>query len=292
MATLLSQKRGAEVMKQNCRLLYTALASIVVVLLIFGAGNETAANVTTDVASSITSTATTTNVISRPIGSIKSKITIGPASGLTSSTTSSIINKENGNQIQLSPREEELAKTLMFDRRVLYIVIAETQEKIHRLIGFDENEYQIITLGVTVKVPKENTDRVLSSLRKKLIPLGYMPFVVEKNSAFKIDKIGVIKSTDQYEILRIMHTDGDEYEISNQDVIDRLKDWEKLASFSIIGADNDWVEIEFTKLPKDLKSFAEEVSEFSPDTLELGPKTVKGLIEEIKKTNRLRLSWE
>ena len=279
-------------MKQNCRRLFTTLVLAGVVLLMTGAGNKTATNISSSVTSSITSTATTTNVLNKPIGSIKSKITIGPASSVTSSTTMSIVNKGTGTQITLSPHAETLAKTLMFDRRVLLIVTEETQEKIHRLIGFDENEYQIITLGITVKVPIENTDRILSSLRKKLVPLGYMPFVVEKNSAFKIDKIGVIKGTDQYEILRIMHTGGDEYDISNQDVIDRLKDWEKIASFDIIGADNDWVEIEFIKLPKDLKSFAEEVSEFSPDTIGQGSKNIKELIKEIKKTNRLHLSWE
>ncbi len=119
-----------------------------------------------------------------------------------------------------------------------------------------------------------------------------MAFVVEMNDAIKVDKIGVMKGTDQYEILRIMHTDGDDYDISNQDVIDWLKELERKAPFEIIGADSDWVEIEFKTLPKDLKAFAEEVYDFCPDAVDQGPGSVEDLVKEIRKTNRLFLWWD
>jgi len=141
-------------------------------------------------------------------------------------------------------------------------------------------------------VPEETTDRVLDSLRRKLRPLKYMAFVVEMNEGLKVDKIGILKGTDEYEILRIMQTSGDNYDISSQDVIDRLKEWEKISSFEIIGADTDWVEIEFTALPRDLKDFAEEVNDFCPDAVDQGPGSVDGLIKDIKRTNRLFLWWD
>ena len=143
-----------------------------------------------------------------------------------------------------------------------------------------------------MSVPEDKTDRVLAVLRKKLVPLHYLAFVVEMNEGLKMDKIGVIKGTDQYEILRIMHTDGSEYDISNQDVIDRLKEWEKISSFDIVGADSDWVEIEFKTLPRDLKAFAEDVYDFSPDAVEQGPGSIEGLVKEIRRTNRLFLWWD
>jgi hypothetical protein len=89
-----------------------------------------------------------------------------------------------------------------------------------------------------------------------------------------------------------MHTDGDEYDISNQDVIDRLKEWEINSPFDIIGADSDWVEIEFKILPKDLTAFAEEVHDFSPDAVEQGPGSIAALAKEIQKTKRLLLWWD
>ncbi len=194
--------------------------------------------------------------------------------------------------ITLSPHAEELAKSIKFDRQVLIMAKEESGASIHRLIGYDEKDYQIMADGIAVPVPENRTDMVLDSLRRKLSPLKYMAFVVEMNAGIKTDRIGILKGTDQYEILRVMHTDGDDYDISNEDVIDRLKDWEKSSPFDIIGADNDWVEIEFKTLPKDLKAFVEEVYDFCPDAVDQGPGSIGGLIAEIQRTKRLFLWWD
>ncbi len=239
----------------------------------------------------------TSKTTSSVTGTVTGKPAPGPQSSLTSSvstgpTTTGISIRPAASPVTLSPYAEELAKTIKFNRQVLIIAKEETHERIQRLVGYDDDGYQIVAPGIAVSVPEDKSDTVLSELRRKLHPLRYMAFVVEMNTGMKADKIGIIRSSDQYEILRIMHTDGDEYEISNQDVIDRLKEWEKIAHFEIIGADSDWVELEFKKLPPDLKAFAEEVYEFSPDAVDEGPGTVEGLIKEMQKTKRLLLLWE
>jgi len=194
--------------------------------------------------------------------------------------------------VTLSPYAETVSKIIKFDRQVLVIMKEESGSSIQRLVGYDENDYQIIADGVCVAVPEDQTDMVLTAFRARLAPLKYMAFVVEMNAGIKTDKIGVLKGTDQYEILRIMHTDGDDYDISNEDVIDRLKEWEKMSAFDILGADNDWVELEFKTLPKDLKSFAEEVYDFSPDTVDQGPGSINGLIKDLQQTKKLFLWWD
>ena len=271
-------------MKSILRRLITALASAGAALLLMGASNNNATpSVTSSLTSSITGSVTskpTTSVVSRATGSV------------TSSATTSVINRGAGAPVMLSPYAEEVARIIKFDRQVLVIVKAETQEHIQRLIGYDENDYQIMAPGIVVSVPRDKTDRVLASLRLKLTPLNYMPFIVEMNAALRTDKIGVIKGPDQHEILRIMHTDGDDYDISHQDVIDRLKEWEKCCPFVIIGAGSNWVELEFKTLPRDLRAFVEEVNDFSPDAVEQGPGSIAELIKEIKRTNRLFLIWE
>lgn len=195
-------------------------------------------------------------------------------------------------QVVLSPYAEAVAKIIKFDRQVLFLMKEESGGSIHRMIGYDENDYQIIVDGLFVPVPEERSDAVLDSLRSKLGPLRYMAFVIEMNAGIKTDKIGVLKGTDQYEILRVMHTDGDDYDISNQDVIDRLKEWEKIASFDVIGAENDWIELEFKALPHDLKTFAEDVYEFCPDAVDQGPGNTDELAKEMQKTRRLFLWWD
>jgi hypothetical protein len=192
----------------------------------------------------------------------------------------------------LSPYAEAVSKIIKFDRRVLIMMKQESGGAIHRMVGYDEDNFQIIVDGVYVPVAEDKTDTVLAALRRKLIPMGYLPFVIEMNGSIKTDKIGVLKGTDQYEILRIMHTDGSHYDILNEDVIERLKDWEKTAPFTILGADNDWVEIEFKTLPRDLKAFAEEVYDFCPDAVDQGPGSPAELAREIRLTRKLFLWWD
>jgi hypothetical protein len=194
--------------------------------------------------------------------------------------------------IVLSPHAEEVARQIGFDKKVLIIVKEETHEHIQRLTGYDENDYQVMVNGISVDVPEDRSGQILTKLRKRLQPLHYMAFVVAMNDGLKQDTIGIIKGADQYDILRIMQTNGEEYDILNEDVVARLKDWEKTFSFDIVGADNDWVEIEFKTLPKDLSSFAEEVYDFCPDAVDQGPGNVSGLVKEMQATRRLLLWWD
>ncbi len=249
------------------------ILQLCVVLLLFGAGLPLA-----------NAGSQTTGIITNSTGSL--------ASAPTASAQIISSSRITGTQVTLSAYAEEVARILKFDRQILLIVKQETGDRVGRLVGFDEQGYRIIAPGIAVTVPDDMTDLVMASLRKKLVPLRYMPFVMEINGGIKVDKIGVLKGTDQFDILRIMHTNGAEYDISNQDVIDHLKEWEKISWFDIIGADNDWVELEFRVLPEDLKAFAEEVYDFSPDAIDQGPGTVEGLIRDLKRTNRLFLWWD
>jgi len=259
----------------------------VTALLLMGAGYEVNSSITSSITSSLMDS-TSSSAITRATGSITNSL----SSRVSSSATVRVTSKVTATPVTLSASAEELAKTLKFDRKVLIIAKEATADHIGRLIGFDEENYQIIAPGIAISVPEDKTDDILSSLRKKLFPLKYMAFVVEMNAGLKIDKIGILKGTDQYEILRIMHSDGDDYDISNQDVIDRLKEWEIHSPFDILGADVDWVEIEFKTLPKDLKAFTEEVYDFCPDAVDQGPGSTAELAKEIQKTKKLFLWWD
>jgi|MudIll2142460700_1097286.scaffolds.fasta_scaffold28034_3 hypothetical protein len=194
--------------------------------------------------------------------------------------------------LSLSPAEEHLAAQIGFEKEILGIVKNEASNQLHRLSGYDENGYQIMVNGIMVSVPRSQSEQVLWSLRERLKPRKYMAFLVEINDTVKNDKIGIIKGTDQYEILRLMYTNGDTDDVSHEDVIDKLKGWEKRSPFEIIGAENDWVEVEFRILPRDLKAFAEDVSEFSPDAVDEGAGGLTELIKEISTTKRLMVWWE
>ncbi len=195
-------------------------------------------------------------------------------------------------QAGLSPHEEEIARRIGFDKEVLALLKEETQEPIHRLTGYDEEGYQIMADGVSVSTPQDKVEQLLAGLKPKLHKKGYMAFIVEMNDGTKTDKIGVLKGSDPYDILRVMQTNGENNDISNEDVIARLREWEKGSPFEIIGAENDWIEIEFKKLPKNPRSFVEDLEDFCPDAVEGGASTEEELVKEIQKTRRLYLSWD
>ena len=192
----------------------------------------------------------------------------------------------------LSASEERIAGQIGFEKDILLLAKGEARGPVHRLTGYDEDGYQIMANGLTVAVPRGRSEQVLWSLRDKLKPLKYMAFIVEINDTLKIDKIGIIKGSDQYDILRVMHTNGDEDDVGHDEVIEKLKGWGKRCTFDIIGAENDWVEIEFRIMPRDLKDFADDVYDFSPDTVDEGAGSIAALIKEINTTRKLMLWWD
>jgi len=191
----------------------------------------------------------------------------------------------------LSHSELNLAAQIGFEADVLLLVKKEAGSPLHRLSGYDGEGYQIMVNGIVISVPWNRSEQVLWSLREKLKLRNYMAFQIEINSSLKVDRIAIIKGTDQYEILRIMHTNGDDDDVSHEDVIAKLKQWEKRIRFEIVGAENDWVEIEFRTMPQDLKAFAEDVYEFSPETVDEGTGSLAELVKDIRATKRLVLWW-
>ena len=193
----------------------------------------------------------------------------------------------------LTPSEEDMAKKAGFDRQVLLLVKEEIgDDRIHRLTGYNEEGYQIMSKGISVSVPEDRTDHMLSLLKQKIRPLKHMAFVVETNEGIKIDKIGILKGTDRYDILRLMQTSGNSYDITNDDIIEKLKEWEKCYPFEITGANYEWVEIEFKTLPRNLKAFADEVGGFCPDAIDDGATGAEEFVKDLKKTRKLLLWWE
>jgi hypothetical protein len=280
-------QRGAHDMQYFASRFSSLLILAWIALLLMGADGQVKSNGTVSIISSVSSSLTNS-----PLSSSTDSITSRTTNNLSSSATRStapVVSRPTATSDPLSC-SRRTCKDSQVDRRVLIIAKGESQDHIGRLIGFDEENYQI-SPRIVISVPEDKTDHILSSLRKKLLPLKYMPFVVEMNEGLKIDKIGIIKGTDQFEILRIMHTAGSEYDISNQDVIDRLKEWEVNSPFDILGADSDWVEIEFRILPKDLTAFAEEVNDFCPDAVDEG-QGIADLAKEIQKTKKLFLLWD
>jgi hypothetical protein len=73
---------------------------------------------------------------------------------------------------------------------------------------------------------------------------------------------------DKYQQLRDAETNGDNYELSTEDIIEKLQQWDTQYGIELSDIEFDAVNVTFQKLPDDLTNLALEIYEFCPDTIE------------------------
>ncbi|WP_197530881.1 DUF4253 domain-containing protein [Bythopirellula polymerisocia] len=171
----------------------------------------------------------------------------------------------------MSDQEKAIAESIGFDLEVCEAIRRISGRKLGRLISLNDEYEPVGADGLSISVEREKVQSLLNELQVELANAGYMAFWSESvDHEESGDSVVVLKTSDPYEIILTLKTDGSNYEIANKDIVQRLRDWETRCSFKIIGAANSWVAVRFEKLPENICLFAEEVYEFCPDTVEQG----------------------
>ncbi|WP_299246802.1 DUF4253 domain-containing protein [uncultured Aquimarina sp.] len=201
-----------------------------------------------------------------------------------------------------SESELLLFKSIGFDKEVLSDIKKTINEEFTQLEvsepGYiiDKNGEQQKTgiekvNGISFKVMENESNGIILKNKNKLKEKGYLIFLSE--SGYKTPStISIIKSTDKFDILKIQKTDGINFDIENEDVIKKLKDWDKIYGIEILGADYDWVDLTFNKDIKDISLFAKEVYDFCPDAVDQGVGEISELERILKEEKRLFLWWD
>jgi len=153
-----------------------------------------------------------------------------------------------------------------------------------------------IVNGIQITFVKENQARtIVRNYLSKFEQSGYYIYLknldFDKEFAIYYDVV-VIKCKDQFELVKLAETSGLNYDVTNDDVVDRLKLWHKQSPFTIIVADEDRIEADFIRVPADLREFAKEVHDFCPDVIEQGAGSEQELIEYFKKEQSFWLWWD
>ncbi|HSY19993.1 MAG TPA: DUF4253 domain-containing protein [Candidatus Acidoferrales bacterium] len=101
------------------------------------------------------------------------------------------------------------------------------------------------------------------------------------------------KEKDVFAPLVEAETNGDNYDISTEDIITRLKQWQKVCSFRISGVDYNTVTLKFDTLPKDIAAFVREAYDLCPDLVQIDEEIDLPLLEkQLPKTKKLDLWWD
>ena len=161
------------------------------------------------------------------------------------------------------------------------------------LVGRDDEGAGVPAHGVTIDVAQK---RAASTVRKLqvLAPDGWIVFESERRYGIggRPNQVAVLKADDMFQVVEVMGTNGWNYDISTQMLIERLRTWDQRYGLTLRGAGFDWFEAAFKRKPTNMLKFAKEVYEFCPDVVDQGTGTVEALEKEMKRSNNVYLWWD
>lgn len=70
------------------------------------------------------------------------------------------------------------------------------------------------------------------------------------------------------EKIKELGTNGCNYDIGNEDILNKVKAWDTALEIEVLEVTHDAVTIHFKRLPDDTRQLAQEIYEFCPDTID------------------------
>jgi hypothetical protein len=194
-------------------------------------------------------------------------------------------------QPSLSPVDEQLIASLGFDRDMM-VAIRSSGTSFERLTGPTEDDDSAPAAGIVLVTRSGQGRDALRAVRSALDGSGYSAYLNDQAFGHGPDKIAVMKTTNPYDYLAVVRTDGINYDLEHAQVLARYREWADRFGLSLVGAGQDWLEAEFSSQPSDWLAVAREVYEFCPDVVEQGTNDVETLAQEMRSTNTLYLWWD
>lgn len=149
--------------------------------------------------------------------------------------------------------------------------------------------------GFSAIVPIDKAETFVTSIRKQLMP-GYVAFVGTTNNldnpSLKVAEIVVAPGQDQFDIIRLAATDAVNYDMTTDQIIAELKQWDSQVGIDIWQAETDTVQLKLKSLPRDLPSFSRKLYNFCPDIVDQGVGDVESLQASIKQEHAIVLWWD
>jgi len=137
---------------------------------------------------------------------------------------------------------------------------------------------------------------IVDSLRSELGP-GLVAFVGCTHHSLKRprepgNEIVVGLGKDQFDILRIAATDAANYDISTEDLIKKLIEYDNKYGIEILQAGTDTVLFRLKSLPTNVRAFSEDVYQFCPDIVDQGVETIDALQKIVAEEKMVALWWD
>lgn len=161
-----------------------------------------------------------------------------------------------------------------------------------RLMGRDEEYEPVEAAGLSVEVRGDRSREVVARLRETLGPEYHVFLSRQGLFGDRLDRVALLRGEERWLPVRVMGTNGANYDVWNDDVLRRLDEWDARFGLVLTGAGDDWLQADFRTPPPDMAAFAAEVYEFCPDVVDQGTETVEALEKEMTVHNTVYLWWD
>jgi hypothetical protein len=148
--------------------------------------------------------------------------------------------------------------------------------------------------GISILVPEAQAPKVLERLRQQL-PDGLVAFIGTTKPAdedLKGVEIVVATGKDQFDCVRLAQSEAPNFELTNADLIRKLRTYHKQLDIDIFHAESDTITFVIRKPPADWLALADDIGSFCPDIVDQGVGTVEALAKFIEKSKQVSLWWD
>lgn len=193
--------------------------------------------------------------------------------------------------VELSDEEVGLFENARIDHSSA-LRIRSFGDSVEQLQGLDENWDYYDVEGIVLLTQPNQGESTLQILRSVLDDSQYSAYLLDQGFGFGPDSIAILANTDPWFYLKTVKTNGVNYDIGHDQVIQRLKEWDTLYGLRLNGAGMDWLHAGFERPPQNWASFADEVYEFCPDVVDQGTGSVESLAEALEEMRGVYLWWD
>ena len=126
----------------------------------------------------------------------------------------------------LSPKETELVNKLDFNIELMKELKKETKNDLIQLPAIDQETADVLDEfynGIHSSVSEEKANLIVKKLKEKFRAKGYLIFAFTGEDDSK--SVGVIKGTNDLDILRYRRTDGINHDYENDDIFAKISEW-------------------------------------------------------------------
>ena len=146
-------------------------------------------------------------------------------------------------------------------------------------------------IGLAWPVGAARGDELVRAERERFAKSGYALFLAERNFGIAPDRIAVLPATDPFAPVLALGTAGPDGATSNETVVARLREWRQETGLELLGAGPDWVEVELSRLPKDVDELVRETAALAPAAVGDDETSRERFTNELRRSRRLYLWW-